>query len=95
MFRADEPPLLFQVGIELLKVLLSQLAQRDFAQLRDNMLVDGALICVLCGGTEAGLDVGLISKFHLLLCELFGEIFCSYYRHSEPFYIIFNGRSDF
>ena len=58
LFCADEPSLLFQVSVELLEVLLGQLAQRNLAQLRDDMLIDGALISVLCGGSETGLDVG-------------------------------------
>ena len=43
LFCADKPPLLFQMGIELLEVLLGQLAQRNLAQLRDDMLIDGML----------------------------------------------------
>ena len=66
LFCAGKPPLLFQVGIELLEVLLGQLAQRNLAQLRDDMLIDGTLISVLRGGTETGLDVGLIPEVHPL-----------------------------
>lgn len=61
---ADEPPLFFQVGIELLEILLGQLAQRDLAQLRNDVLVDVGLIGVLRGGAETGLDVGLIPEVH-------------------------------
>ena len=64
LFCANEPPLIFQVGIELLEVLLGQLAQRNLAQLRDDMLIDGALICVLRSGAEAGLAVSLIPEVH-------------------------------
>ena len=61
---ADEPALLFQVGVELLEILLGQLAQRDLAQLRNDVLVDVGLIGVLRGGAETGLDVGLIPEVH-------------------------------
>ena len=64
--RPDQPPLFFQVGVELLKVLLRQLAQRDLPQLRDDMQVDGTLIGALRGGAEAGLDVVLIPEVHPL-----------------------------
>ena len=61
LFCANESSLLFQVGIELLEVLLGQLAQWNLAQLRDDMLIDGTLISVLRGGAETGLDVSLIA----------------------------------
>lgn len=61
---ADEPALFFQVGVELLEILLGQLAQRDLAQLRDDVLVDGGLIGVLRGGAETGFDVGLIPEVY-------------------------------
>ena len=61
---ADEPALLFQVGVELLEILLRQLAQRDLAQLWNDVLVDVGLIGVLRGGAETGLDVGLIPEVH-------------------------------
>ena len=64
LFCANEPPLLFQVGVELLEVLLGQLAQRNLAQLRDDMLIDGTFISVLRGRAETGLDVSLIPKVH-------------------------------
>ena len=66
LFGADEPSLLFQVSVELLEVLLGQLAQRNLAKLRDDMLIDGALISALRGGAETGLDVGLIPEVHPL-----------------------------
>ena len=61
---ADEPALFFQVGVELLEIFLGQLAQRDLAQLRNDVLVDVGLISVLRGGAETGLDVGLIPEVH-------------------------------
>ena len=64
--RPDQPPLFFQVGVELLEVLLCQLAQRDLSQLRDDMQVDGTFIGALRGGAEAGLDVVLIPEVHPL-----------------------------
>ena len=44
LFGADKPPLFFQIGIELLEILLTQLAQWDTAQLGDDVLVDGSLL---------------------------------------------------
>ena len=61
---ADQPALFFQVGVELLEILLGQLAQRDLAQLRNDVLVDVGLIGMLRGGAETGFDVGLIPEVH-------------------------------
>lgn len=62
----DKPSVLFQVGVELLEILLRQLVQRDPAQLRNDMPVDGAPAAVLSGGAEPGLGVVLIPEVHPL-----------------------------
>lgn len=49
--------MLFKPCIKLLEVVLCQLVQWDFAQIRHDVQADAALIARFCGGTEFGLGV--------------------------------------
>ena len=66
LFCANQPSPFFQVGVELLEVLLGQLPQRDLAQIRADVMVDDVLVVCLGVGTEAGFDVGLVPEVHPL-----------------------------
>ena len=60
----EEPPGLFQSGVELLEVALGQLVQRDLAQLRDDMSVNAPLVAALGRGAQLGLGVVSVPEVH-------------------------------
>ena len=91
LFCANEPPLLFQVGVELLEVLLGQLAQRNLAQLRDDMLIDG----IVNGAIRASLGFLFTWKSCILigiviLSVFFYRPFCKWFCPLGAFYALFN-----
>jgi hypothetical protein len=64
VLRMEEPPVLFQSGVELLQVVLCQLIQRDVTQFRDDMQVDPVFISCTGGSPEFRLGVVLIPEVH-------------------------------
>lgn len=91
LFCANEPPLLFQVGVELLEVLLGQMAQRNLAQLRDDMLIDG----IVNGAIRASLGFLFTWKSCILigiviLSVFFYRPFCKWFCPLGAFYALFN-----
>ena len=59
---ADAPPVPFQLRVELLEVALRQLVQRDFIDVRNDVIVDPILIALLRRDPQAGLGPGLIPQ---------------------------------
>ena len=64
VLRMEEPPVLFQSGVELLQVVLCQLIQRDVTQFRDDMQVDPVFISCTGGSPEFRLGVVLIPEVY-------------------------------
>ena len=58
----DTPPVPFQLRVELLEITLRQLAERDFSNARDDVIVDPILVALLCRNPQAGLGPGLIPQ---------------------------------
>ena len=72
---ADTPPVPFQLRVELLEITLRQLAERDFSNARDDVIVDPILVALLCRDPQAGLGPGLVPQVdplaegHVRLCS--------------------------
>ena len=71
----DTPPVPFQLRVELLEITLRQLAERDFSNARDDVIVDPILVALLCRDPQAGLGPGLVPQVdplaegHVRLCS--------------------------
>ena len=61
---AQEPPSLFEPGIELLEVAGGELSQRNMPQLRDDVLVDTVFVVRLGFGANRRLALRLIPAVH-------------------------------
>ena len=57
LLRQTLATVLFQPPVELLQIILRQFVQRDFPDLRQDMVVNDVFVVVLCGGAERRLAV--------------------------------------